>query len=183
MAARVKRRKGPWTYDNAPLGRGGCEREKQPSRPSAALSHVRCLLLRSTFAATAPRSAVAELEVVRRCHPSRAMNHSSSSVCHEAGVVRRSSRLARATLGGASGGAVGMPARSPNALQAGHLGLRATRRTGFIPAVPHSPAPNSEANATPNHALQRTAPRVTLAAPRRPAAQPARHAPPPLRSL
>ena len=31
-----------------------------------ALSYVRCLLLRSTFAATAPRSAVAELEVVRR---------------------------------------------------------------------------------------------------------------------
>ena len=30
---------------------------------------------------------------------------------------------------------------------------------------------------TPNHALQRTAPRVTLAAPRRPAAQPARRAP------
>jgi hypothetical protein len=29
------------------------------------LSHVRCLLLRSTFAATAPRSAVAELGVVR----------------------------------------------------------------------------------------------------------------------
>ena len=31
--------------------------------------------------------------------------------------------------------------------------------------------------ATPNHALQRTAPRVTLAAPRRPSAQPARRAP------
>ena len=30
---------------------------------------------------------------------------------------------------------------------------------------------------TPNHALQRTAPRVTLAAPRRPTAQPARRAP------
>ena len=31
-----------------------------------ALSYVRCLFLRSTFAATAPRSAVAELGVVRR---------------------------------------------------------------------------------------------------------------------
>ena len=46
-----------------------------------ALSYVRCLLLRSTFAATAPRSAVAELGVVRRRSPSP-MNeslHSSSS--------------------------------------------------------------------------------------------------------
>ena len=41
-----------------------------PSRPSVALSYVRCLLLRSTFAATAPRSAVAELGVVRRLSPS-----------------------------------------------------------------------------------------------------------------
>ena len=35
-----------------------------------ALSYVRCLPLRSTFAATAPRSAVAELGVVSRCYPS-----------------------------------------------------------------------------------------------------------------
>ena len=34
------------------------------------MSHVRCLLLRSTFAATAPRSAVAELGVVRRLRTS-----------------------------------------------------------------------------------------------------------------
>ena len=40
------------------------------ARPVVALSYVRCLLLRSTFAATAPRSAVAELGVVRRhTHP------------------------------------------------------------------------------------------------------------------
>ena len=32
-----------------------------------ALSYVRCLFLRPTFAATAPRSAVAQLGVVRRC--------------------------------------------------------------------------------------------------------------------
>ena len=37
-----------------------------PSRPVVPLSYVRCLLLRATFAATAPRSAVAELGVVRR---------------------------------------------------------------------------------------------------------------------
>ena len=37
-----------------------------PSRPIGALSYVRGLSLRSTFAATAPRSAVAELGVVRR---------------------------------------------------------------------------------------------------------------------
>ncbi len=36
-----------------------------PSRPIGALSYVRGLFLRSTFAATAPRSAVAELGVVR----------------------------------------------------------------------------------------------------------------------
>ena len=36
-----------------------------------ALSYVRCLLLRSTFAATAPRSAVAELWVVRRRYAMR----------------------------------------------------------------------------------------------------------------
>jgi len=39
-----------------------------PSRPVVALFNVRCLSLRSTFAATAPRSAVAELGVVRPLH-------------------------------------------------------------------------------------------------------------------
>ena len=39
-----------------------------------ALSYVRCHLLRSTFAATAPRSAVAELGVVR-CHIARLTNN------------------------------------------------------------------------------------------------------------
>ena len=37
-----------------------------PSRPFVALSYVRCPFLRSTFAATAPSSAVTELGVVRR---------------------------------------------------------------------------------------------------------------------
>ena len=37
------------------------------------------------------------------------------------------------------------------------LGLRATRRRGLMPSVPHTPSAFPAANATPNHALQRTA--------------------------
>ena len=43
------------------------------------MSYVRCLLLRSTFAATAPRSAVAELEVVRRFCAHRVIHVKKSS--------------------------------------------------------------------------------------------------------
>ena len=52
-----------------------------PSRPLVALSYVRCLFLRSAFAATAPRSAVAELGVVRRSRPSvlKTMPHETNS--------------------------------------------------------------------------------------------------------
>jgi hypothetical protein len=41
---------------------GSCYSRSLPSPSAVALSHVRCRLLRSTFAATAPRSAVSELE-------------------------------------------------------------------------------------------------------------------------
>ena len=41
---------------------GSCYSYSGVSRSVVALSHVRCLFLRSTLAATAPRSAVSELE-------------------------------------------------------------------------------------------------------------------------
>ena len=122
-----------------------------------------CLSFRR-WARAAPRSAVAELGVVRRCYPSRAMKPSSSRVSREAGVMPRSAPLARAALGGAFGGAVGKAVRRRNALQAGGLGLRATRRADAMSAVPHTSGPTPRITSTPNHALQRTAPRVTVAA-------------------
>ena len=45
-----------------------------------AFSYVRCLFLRSTFAATAPRSAVAELGVVRRFLAARIMKTIGTSL-------------------------------------------------------------------------------------------------------
>ena len=56
----------PCAAANGSACHGSCYSGLDPSRPFVALSYVRCLLLRSTFAATAPRSAVAELGVVRR---------------------------------------------------------------------------------------------------------------------
>ena len=89
------------------------------------------------------------------------MKASGSIVSHEAGVIRRFSRLARASSHGASGGAVGQAVRGRSALPAGAFSLRATRRTGPMPAVPHSSGPTLRITSTPNQALQRTVPRVT----------------------
>ena len=47
---------------NGSARHGSCYSRSLPSRAVVAFSHVRCLSLRSTCAATAPRSAVAELE-------------------------------------------------------------------------------------------------------------------------
>ena len=52
--------------ENCSARHGSCYSYSGVSRSVVALSHVRCLFLRSTFAATAPRSAVAELGVVSR---------------------------------------------------------------------------------------------------------------------
>ena len=89
------------------------------------------------------------------------MKASGSIVSHEAGVIRRFSRLARASSHGASGGAVGKAARGRCALPAGEFSLRATRRTGPMPAVPHTAGPTPRITSTPNQALQRTATAVT----------------------
>ena len=48
--------------ENCSARHGSCYSYSGVSRSVVALSHVRCLLLRSTLAATAPRSAVSELE-------------------------------------------------------------------------------------------------------------------------
>ena len=48
--------------ENCSARHGSCYSRSLPSRAVVAFSHVRCLSLRSTFAATAPRSAVSELE-------------------------------------------------------------------------------------------------------------------------
>ena len=48
--------------ENGSACHGSCYSGSHPSRAVVAFSHVRCRLLRSTFAATAPRSAVSELE-------------------------------------------------------------------------------------------------------------------------
>ena len=48
--------------ENCSARHGSCYSYSSVSRSIVALSHVRCLLLRATFAATAPRSAVSELE-------------------------------------------------------------------------------------------------------------------------
>ena len=48
--------------ENCSARHGSCYSRSLPSRSVVAFSHVRCRLLRSTFAATAPRSAVSELE-------------------------------------------------------------------------------------------------------------------------
>ena len=48
--------------ENCSARHGSCYSRSWPSRSFVALAHVRCRLLRSTFAATAPRSAVSELE-------------------------------------------------------------------------------------------------------------------------
>ena len=53
--------------ENCSARHGRCYSRSWPSRAVVALSHVRGLLLRSTLAATAPRSAVSELE--SRCSP------------------------------------------------------------------------------------------------------------------
>ena len=116
------------------------------------------------WARAAPRSAVAELEVVRRSHPSRVMCHSYSRVCHEARVAWHVSRRARAGSGAASRGAVGKAVRRRNALQAGRFGLRATRPSGSILAVPHVPAPTPMRTQRLTMRCRRTAPRVTGAA-------------------
>ena len=76
----------------------------------------------------------------------------------------RSSRLARADLGGASGGAVGKAACGRNALQAGGLGLRATRRPGLMRAVPHTFGSTPKRTQRLTMRCRRTAPRVTVAA-------------------
>ena len=47
--------------ENCSARHGSCYSYSGVFRSIAALSHVRCRLLRSTFAATAPRSAVSEL--------------------------------------------------------------------------------------------------------------------------
>ena len=47
--------------ENCSARHGSCYSRSLPSRSVVAFSHVRCLFLRSTFAATAPRSAVSEL--------------------------------------------------------------------------------------------------------------------------
>ena len=48
--------------ENCSARHGSCYSRSCPSRSVVALSHVRCRSLRSTLAATAPRSAVSELE-------------------------------------------------------------------------------------------------------------------------
>ena len=48
--------------ENCSARHGSCYSRSLPSRSVVAFSHVRCRLLRSTLAATAPRSAVSELE-------------------------------------------------------------------------------------------------------------------------
>ena len=48
--------------ENCSARHGSCYSYSGISRSVVAFSHVRCRLLRSTFAATAPRSAVSELE-------------------------------------------------------------------------------------------------------------------------
>ena len=55
------------TGSNGSACHGSCYSDSCPPRPSGASPYARSLLLRSTFAATAPRSAVAELGVVGRC--------------------------------------------------------------------------------------------------------------------
>ena len=54
--------------ENCSARHGSCYSCSGVSRSVVAFSHVRCLLLRSTFAATAPRSAVSELESLGAFH-------------------------------------------------------------------------------------------------------------------
>ena len=114
------------------------------------------------------------------------MKPSSSRVSREAGVIPRSSLLARAALGGAFGGEAGKAVRGGNALQAGEFSLRVTRRSGSMRAVPHTSGPTPRITSTPNYALQRTGAAVTAHAARllRPPppspAQPSRQPPPSL---
>ena len=85
------------------------------------------------------------------------MKPSVSRVSREAGVSPRSARVARAGLGGAGGGTA-LVARGWRAVwQARSLGLRATRDSGSMRAVPPTSAPTPRTPSTPNQALQRTA--------------------------
>ena len=198
------------------------------------MSYVRGLFLRSTFAATAPRSAVAELGVVRRSRVAP-MNESRSKTTASSTVARVShgqervsgglgrcvplpgacqlipgpcvSRLGRCQrhLGSVrplpcgvsaqpSGGAcsplarVSRPlARVSRALGACALPLGSVRVEPWAVSAERCPVSfysigvrpspsrllfhvSPESNRTPNHALQRTAPRVTVAAILRPRA-------------
>ena len=164
------------------------------------MSYVRCLLLRSTFAATAPRSAVAELGVVRRFVPSpdndqvmslpkffTQLEFARRSLAARAAVVRSlsASSFARhatlSVLSNAFRGLIGLKAREGQPCGLLHASSTSGRRR-LRPRRLHD-----NSTRTPNQALQRTAPRVTLAAADRPATfahpapaafpQPARRAP------
>ena len=142
-----------------------------------ALSYVRCLLLRSTFAATAPRSAVAELRVVSRCSHTFLLPGVFSEACFEfddllpfpsflcpqrtpvPGSQRRVSRLLFVSYFSRHSFLSGVARFS-----AGHghgRQLVLARPYAFATLSPHA---SHATNATANHALQRTVPRVTLAA-------------------
>jgi len=102
-------------------------------------------------AATAPRSAVAELGVVRRYSAHR-MNGRLYPVSPNSSPSAIGSEFSARSLAGATG-----PCRQ-SAASSGFGG--ASERHGFGVRF----AITSTQNVTPNHALQRTAPRVTVAA-------------------
>ena len=92
------------------------------------------------------------------------MKYSSSRVSREVGVSPRFTRFARAGLSGASAGVAWIARGGRRVIPAARLGLRATRRSGSMPAVPHTSGPTPRITSTPNHALQRTATAVTARA-------------------
>ena len=94
------------------------------------------------------------------------MKHSSSRVSQKVGVSPRFTRFARAGLSGASADAAWIASSHSTACSATSLGLRATRRSDLMPAVPHTSGPTPKRTSTPNHALQRTGMAVTARASR-----------------
>ena len=65
-------------------------------------------------------------------------------------------RFARAGWLGASAGEAWIAWGHSTACSATSLGLRATRRSDLMRAVPHTSGPTPKRTSTPNHALQRT---------------------------
>ena len=145
------------------------------------MSYVRGLSLRSTFAATAPRSAVAELGVVRRFSPS-AMNVSLSPLPFRGllaslgGVGFGGSRSLSVSANAfcsreRMNGSRALPSRRGERLSKVRMALASltARPFGDAERASHSMAALRGGSirlqqSTPNQALQRTAPRVTVAA-------------------